>query len=316
LKKQRQANHAVSRKTKTMKLQATIFTFLLLMFWVNANAQSNFNRNQSNIVLWGSAGYNNLPNNADGVNALGGVGASVGLGYEWHRNSFILQVGGEFYRHSSLLALDDFDRTFRLLDKEELLNGREEWYNETFYYSENRDKYTLSYVNIPLMLGFQKNRFYFLAGAKFGFSLQAQSQTTTTLRNTGKYDYSIDEIENIPGRFFSREETGRLHDLSFGFNTTASAEMGFYFGSRENNSRTKYRLALFADYGLLNINPHKSKEEILLYDPMNFQRPELNSFVKSSVFSDKTLNTFYTGLKLTVVFGLRQRAECRWLLCE
>jgi hypothetical protein len=228
----------------------------------------------------------------------------------------MLQTGGEFYLHNSRLVMDDFYSPFRVFDREEYLStGIEEWYWETFYDYDNRDRYTISYLNVPLMLGFQNKKYYFLAGAKVGFDLQTKSQTTAILRNTGLYDYSIEEIENIPGRFFTRQERGRVHDLRLGFNTTASAEMGFYLGDQSSSSNVRYRLALFADYGLMNINTHKPKEDIMLYAPDFFYRPELNSFVKSYFFEGRKMNTFYVGLKFTVVFGIRERQNCLWSLC-
>ena len=295
------------KKTNILK---TLFLFVLLALAVHVHAQSSGNRH--NIVLWGSAGYSNLLNDAVAVRSSGGIGAAIGVGYEWHRNRFMLQTGAEFNLHNSKLALDDFIAYFDMLDSD---NPREE-YIGIFEYSGSMDKYTMSYVNVPLMLGFQWERFYFLAGAKAGFNIQATSQVTTTLETAGLYFDAIEPFRNIPGRFYTREVEENPNSLKLGLNTVASAELGFYLGDRATKNKTRYRLAVFCDYGLMNIDLNKPKENLLLIEPYISHQPVMNSFVKSDIFRNSHLNTFYAGVKFTVVFGLRERQNCLWILCD
>ena len=287
-----------------------IIVFVLLFSAANTEAQINRNRNQNNIVLWGSTGYNNLPNDVASVRAPGGIGAAVGIGYEWHRNrSFILQTGVEFYWHNSRLAIDDFTQTFWMTyTPDESFEGR-------FRYWDVRDRHTISYLNLPLMLGFQRQRFYFLAGMKFGFNLQAQSRTTYMLKTTGRFEDGIGWMENIPGRFYTREIRENPNSLTLGFNPVASLEFGFYLGEQTRTATTRYRLALFADYGFMNINTQQSIGDLLLFEPHVSRRPVMNSFTTSDFFTNKNLNTFYIGLKFTVLFEIRQRRICLWNMC-
>ena len=281
---------------------------ILLALTVNVYGQSRFTRTHNNIIVWGATGYNNLPNNVDNISAIGGIGVSAGLGYEWHRNRFIFQIGGEFYRHNSVLRMDNFSEDFRMLYNEN------ESFTGNFNFANTRDRIIMHYVNIPLMVGFRQNRFYFLAGGKLGFDLQqGQSQVSSTITATGSFDCGFGPpMQNVPGRFGTWQVREDAHSLNFGMNAAASVEFGFYLDDNVNGA-VRHRLALFADYGLLNLNTFQPKQELLLFVPYVSQRPTINNFVKSTAFSDRHLNSFYIGLRYTVLFRLRERCNCLWI---
>ena len=285
-----------------------IIVSILLASTVSVYGQGR-TRTQNNIIVWGATGFNNLPNDVNNIRAVGGIGASAGLGYEWHRNRFRLQIGAEFYRHNSVLRMDNFTEFYRMFyTVDEAFTGR-------FAFSDTRDRIIINYVNIPLMLGFRQNRFYFLAGGKFGIALSGESRVSSTMHITGLFDDGIDWMDNIPGRFGIWQVAESPSSMDFGLNAAASVELGFYLGNNINNN-IRHRLALFADYGLFNLNTFEPKQELLLFEPNVSHRPTINNFMKTTAFSsDRHLNTFYIGLRYTIVFGIRHRFPCLWNMC-
>ena len=274
---------------------------LALLAPVGALAQ-----NKNNISVWGMGGYSALFATDSHLHAAGKFGGGLGVGYEFHHKRFMFQTGAEFNYHASGLKLDDF--TF---DKEGLLDTEGEGYTGHYRFSQSVDHYQYGYVNIPFLLGMRMGKTYFLAGAKVGLNVLASSTVESAITASATYDRFIEDFENMPNHNLGTTFREDDYAIGLGLNCAVSAEVGLYLGSAEKQKKNapQYRLALFADYGVLDINTARTVENLVLESmTANNYQPYLNNFMKSH---DMGVNAFCVGLKFTVSFGIEGRRDCR-----
>ena len=278
------------------------------------SAQINRNRHNHNIALWGAGGYSNIFQNSDEINSRGRFAYGFGIGYEFHRRSFILQTGVEFQDLRGNLQLNN--RTHVIPN---LIDDEGHIFDGNFHFLDNNDRYSLGYLNIPLMLGFQWQRFYFLVGGKVGLNLFGRSNTESLMNPTRSYHMLIPgEIGNMPSQGLYPRTVNFSSDVAMGLNYMVSAEVGRVFRPNpERNSRFTYRLAIFADYGLANIHSNPRSEYWVLHTaPEPVFSPVLNSLVHTSLLENKALSTLFVGVRFTVLFQLPERRICLWNLCN
>lgn len=282
--------------------------FILLFVIVSLNTFNVFSQSRHNVALWGSGGYNTFLTPSSTVFTKGSIGGDIGVGYELHYKRFLLQTGAEFGYYGARLGMDDFDSELQLKDTE----GEE--YKGHFYFSENTDKYTYGNVNIPLMAGLQTGKFYFMLGGKFSLNVMGTSKVENTLTSTGEYLRFIEHFANMANHDFLTMEQRYEYPINFNINVSASAEIGMYLGSAYRiDGKPKYRIALYGDYGLLDIH-NKSKKADLILNKRDgrYYFPGLNSYMLANPTVNKPVNTLYVGLKFTVIFQTSPK-DC---MCE
>ncbi|MCL2597077.1 MAG: hypothetical protein FWD66_05340 [Paludibacter sp.] len=298
-----------------MKKNFIIFCFISLCTCVSAQTSGWFS-------FWGEAGYSRLNNNIVNVDTLPkvysiqGFGLGLGIGYEFHYKKFIATFGLEGNYWNMNTVVDNFQLQTRMIDTE----GWE--YTGIFDLKNNTDRYQMAYMNIPLMFGFHlPKKWYFLVGAKYGLNIWGQSTTgdkKTTVTSSGRYDQFIDDFKNMENHEFWKYNRIYTTDISFENNLAASLEIGKYLYI-SNTFAT--RLAVFADYGFLNIHKDRVEGSIYINDPMNFGfenppgvfNPRYNALLLSGRAYKQTFTPFFIGLKLTLLFKLHESSDC---MCE
>ncbi|MDR0811534.1 MAG: hypothetical protein LBN23_04590 [Paludibacter sp.] len=252
-------------------------------------------------------GYSSFLSDAKGVVAKGNSGGGLGAGYEFNYNAFVLQCGVEFTYLNADLQMDNFTISRDMLDTEG------ELYIGNYDFQNNSDHYRFANVNIPLMLGVNLGRFYFLAGGKLGFNISAQNSTEATVVSTGTYPQFEDDLHDMPDHYFySKKETAdfqaSLASSTKNINAYLSGEAGVNFKA-SSKSAVKFRLAVFADYGLLNLRDNNINESATL--DKNSYSPYLNSFMRSETMRGSFTNNLFAGLRFTVLFGFKEKPDCR-----
>ena len=167
----------------------------------SAQAQNRNNKKKANdsmiarysthyITVWGGGGYsgllNNYPTATGGLNGLpinpnkyfgtfdskfvGGGGGMIGFGYEWQYKRFILDVGPEFRAFSSsdkILLDSPYNVDYIYTD----VLGSWPMTNHYQFEKNYRENNVVGQIMLPVMLGAKFEYWYFLAGAKVGYTL-------------------------------------------------------------------------------------------------------------------------------------------------
>lgn len=301
---------------KFQKIHKLLFALCLIVsFQFSIHAQT-----MHNIYLSAAGGHSSFSlKDAPGFTASGSWGGGFEAGYELNVRAFILQFGAECTYLNAGLGLKDFTQQIDLMDDDNPSGS----YTGNYAFSGNSDRYRFANLNIPLMVGFRVRRFYLLAGGKVGFNLFARNTTTTTVLSTGTYPDFIDDFENMPNHSFGEmKETGEFAGR-FPGNAYLSGEVGFYLNESYSASKTKYRVAasgskirfrvaVFADYGLMNLRVNKINESLTLKreDVASPYRPYLNGFIRSENMRGTLINNLFVGVRFTVLFGLEKEPGC------
>jgi len=314
------------------------YLFYFIIFFTTSLAAQNDNAVHS-FNIWGQGGYSYLNlKNSEVVANLGGLGGIFGLGYGYKNNHFILEIGLEFDYKSSKLQYNDFRmQVGKFIDEntgQEIPLGTkitssmhpivEGGFIHTDYNPESRfvmlynftdlqDFYKICYINMPLRIGGTFNAFYFLVGPKIGLNALSYAETSGKHSSTGYFPQDIGYLEDMPQHSFVKDKVGSDNtrfDRKLNFNLVVSAELGINL-IFSNTSLQEMRFAVFADYGLLNINSknytaNTNTNSDFIYIPATNQvgiDPNIiryNSLITSNI--KPPVNPFIVGVKVTMLF--------------
>lgn len=291
------------------------------------------------------AGYGGLQmTKMDMLNKSLGMGAGLGFVYQMHYKAFLFQTGLEAdgYLNQQTLKFPAAPVTFVAPDRAEASVNH---YYEFNPYTETQ---LYSFVNVPIMLGAQANRFYFLVGAKLGVNPFSASRISATM-NTWLNDANIAAPQiaytstqrNMP---FKKVSTYNL------FNCTLSGEIGLCLDkkvkaapakgkSKKNQKPAKATfagpnhcyLSIFGDYGVLD-NHHYTPNQVAYLDNgtevaegglIDFSQvknvgvadaAELNTVTPHTVtgaapYKNSAIHNWMVGLKFTYVYDITKKTD-------
>lgn len=316
-----------------------IYLFALLTAVVSVQAQED-TRPTHYIGLDAGVGYSHLffgdiwrPYRSV-AKPLSGWGVNGSLFYEVDYRHFLFHtgLGVEFLSGRNQLPIGDYTATVQ------------EYPSMAYHYSflqfTEHTRYAVAHV--PIMVGGQWDKMYFLVGAKLGFypfggttKMQSQVQTWAT------DDDIIDPLYNLPThdmRTFQIYGTEQSVKYPM-FNAMLSAEIGLnldkrawasekerkrmdraqrYRNLRKKKSlreRTHVRLALFADYGISDLHTYQanpvseggnSTGGIVAFNSLTDLQPY--SMLGYSEHQDVPLHNFLLGVKVTLRFEMPKKA--------
>lgn len=261
--------------------------------------------------LWG-AGTLNQGNTLQQL--TGGGGAGIDLLYSMEYGKFRFETGVDFrFLNSTSNYGFQASRTE--------LNSNAQY---SYLFDDLKETRNIMQIGVPIMFGAQFSSFYFLAGAKIGYSLwssYSQSGTYDILINDralvdGLYGAGIHELNgetNIPIRFAQPE-------------VSVAAEIGLdldkwmqlppkQLSAKEKKKAKKiepgqrlpfgrehvhYRVALFAEYGVLNTNATPAAKPAVFNGDLYVQKT--NTMLAMN--GNTTLNNLFVGAKFTIQFEI------------
>ena len=291
------------------------------------------------ITVWGGGGYsgllNNYPTATGGMNGfplnpnkyngsfdskfVGGGGGIIGFGYEWQYKRFILDVGPEFRIFSSLdkIQLDSpYDVDYNYVD----ILGTWPMTNHYQFEKNYRENNVVGQIMLPVMAGAKFEYWYFLAGAKVGYSLFNMWHQRGDLTRSVTDRMAVEDWYDLYSHNYSTEpyhqrssDAGKVSN-KFGLDVTVSAEVGVniedFLSSKWNADNNKrrfpyhFRVAAFADYGVLNLN---------VMDPTNPQAlvaanetTVTTNSLHASEWATSPLNSLLVGVKGTFLLQLNK----------
>ncbi len=258
----------------------------------------------------------------------GGYGLGIGLCYDLQVRYFKMQLGIGIRYQNVTNSINDstfFDSN--------VVDARGYPYLLRYDFRNRQDKAWNLHAQVPMLFGFGMRHFYFLTGLKFNYTMSVGATSVYTVGETTatypQYLGNFVEMDNHGLRRNVPVERKGEH-LHLKMDVLASFEIGAEWGkeisylskyeprwrlSSEGSQRHEWRMriALFADYGLLNIMPNTEKD--FLYIPTaykwDFPEYEANHVFSTKESISRSLHNLYAGIKLTILVGSFIQHDCR-----
>lgn len=270
------------------------------------------------ISIDGAMAYSSLFNTSDTLKSGMGVSPYLGVGYRLLYSNFLFAAGIEAHYLYNAYSTSGAKRSINMLDTE----------GDPFRLhvdaTDGNDWVHAVNLNIPLLLGMEYRRFYFLAGPKFSLNVGNEMQTKATVVTSATYDQYIGTFENMPNHMLDTYpvESKNLSadwDLDIITHLEVGMRLGdvsFETGADVPQPKQRFYIALFADYGLLNLNRAEAKYSRLDYEQVAGQplRIFLTPALMSKEYSGVRVNQWSVGVKATVLLELPKRRDC--VMCE
>ncbi|MCL2329585.1 MAG: OmpA family protein [Bacteroidetes bacterium] len=329
----------------------------LLLITSSAFAQSNLTRHY--LGGWLFTGYSAMFHDIDNTSVIGGGGVGIGGGYQLRKGAFLFKTGVEFEFINSATNVTGLDGQVLILDTEGD-EGMFHYQFHKFRDKQNYGIVNLPILFGAQFPAFGTN-LYFLAGGKVGAAVLGTYGSSGSMKTWGVYHRFIGENNdgvfiNMPNHYFHEKHKFRGNsgssDLGFSgiLNAMASLEVGIELnpyiftkakqetekqvdraaarGARGARPQPEFkreeprvRVALFADYGLMNINNNPLKGGDILIRPSVGQEhqwfapngvikknlPTENLLATTNAFQNgkpKSVNPFIIGIKGTILFDV------------
>ena len=245
------------------------------------------------------------------ISSVGGASATIGLGYRYENNGYLIQVGPEIGYRYSLLRESDFSDRLTMRDTE--------WEKMQMYFdfSSIREHHRQVQADMALLVGYEtKYRLYFLGGPRLGYVFYQPTVVSSVVTTRGRYDefIGIDGdglFENMPDHFFDTQRRSFAARYQPAAKMSVSLEAGYRIPLNTHNlySRFSLAVALFADYDMLFLgdNPTYLNPSAYPYQPSsdNFY-PYAAPFLFRGIESP-FVGSILCGVKLTFLFSSSTR---------
>lgn len=260
------------------------------------------------VTLYGQVGYSALLDNTKSMHPFSGVAPTIGLGYHFYTNHFVmdLSVGAEYAYHTA--KSDQAVMTVKMRDTEgELFD-----LNATI--ADGRDLCHSMNVNIPMLFGLEYGRVMVMLGPMTGVNVWGRTSTTASVSTTATYSDLSEDLYDMPNHQLSnnRRVSSDPYGLSWNINVALHAELGLRLGKmtrRTTGTHNRFYLGVYAEYGFLNIHRNVVEGENVGYreavDGVEFY--VLPSMV-SSQMNGANVNPLTAGIKMTCLLETPQRA--------
>ena len=265
-----------------------------------------------------------LPGESNLKSSLGGAG-SVGFVYDLQAGHFLFDLGVGCTYGQTIFNVPQWSHTFS-----DQTDSEGDMFDYVCQVNKRTDAYSNLAIKVPVLLGGQWGRFYVLAGVKFGFNALTKADMTASLSAYGQYFqyvngqkvYMFDRFFDEPpytDEFFANRELVRSTKTSFNINLDASVEIGARLGFMTDHtgfdvpkSKVQYRLAVFADYGVLDLHKAQNNNSVDI-NSQNVGGSEealLMHDILSTANVASIINNLLVGIKFTVLFELPKAKGC------
>ena len=258
--------------------------------------------------LWG-AGTLNRSNALQQLKGGGGVG--LNLTYNLEYEHFLFETGLDF-RFLNSTSTYGFTAT-----RSDLAYGA----RYDYLFDNLKESRNMMQIGVPVMFGAQFSRYYFLLGAKIYYSLW------NSYSQSGRYDITVTDpmylepygmgILELNGQTnqkiqFKQPDVSLAAEFGIDLDEWLQAQPSNDKDAKKRRQQVKagqrlpfgrehihYRVALFAEYGVLNINGTPAAKPVEFADN---QVPVQRSNTMLAMNGDSKLNPLFVGAKFTVQF--------------
>ena len=148
------------------------------------------------ISLHGDLGYSALLHTIAGQPPAAGLNANIGADYRLYHNNFLFSIGIEGMYDLNANRLDEHDEVLLMRDTEGDI------FNMHVHVDKSRDLAHMVNLNIPLLVGGEWGRFYFLVGPKVSLNLYGSTSSVAQITTYGEYDRYYDDFYDMPNHQF------------------------------------------------------------------------------------------------------------------
>lgn len=317
----------------------------------NAHVAAYMSRDISHrLGVWGQIGYSSIfpggfeydATSNKGFNAAskGWVGGGAGFGYQLRYKSFLFTTGAEFEMYNSQTSIYGDDKKNPLVSRTFGMKPYEDDMTYTYNFADMTDMWRAGYVQLPLLFGaeFAQKQAYFMVGPKVGINVIGSSAVKSSLTTEINDKMAIDAYQDIYSHALVSDYAfeGDKQKLKFGLNLAVAAEIGLNLdrymqpkpakgkkltAGQELLKKMHTYVALFAEYGVLNVQPQLAKMYATYPEcdmPANLYKIVSNGLhpvdaleavpaLETSGCSSYKANPFLVGAKLTVMFDLPRK---------
>jgi len=298
-----------------------LFRMIAMLFFLGITIVQAEAQKKQYLNISGGAGYSSLDHGIPKTKISGGIGYTLGVGYEVHLDQFMFLTGVEFNFLNSKTSLTDYQENYDFLYP--YIPDHYITYNYAF--DNYEEKNSFGYLNIPLQAGMRFGRYYALTGVRFGFNITGNYKTMAQLQTTATDPMFVDDMSDMPNHYLESAYYVKKGDLDLGLNIASGMEFGvvldewldkrFMQIKNRRNTSLSYRTGIFVDYGMVNINKATTDKPILsvpedislaVTDPGagNSVNIGINSLNSSVLAEGKSFGTLFVGAKLTVLFDV------------
>lgn len=320
-----------------MKWQYRIILAIMLGFTQTAGAFTRLSPEQRHFISFdGALGYASLTNNSQDLKPGSGMATNIGVGYRFFYNNFLLSTGVEGYYLLNTQSMYDVkaQSSFNIYPFPSPMEKTPLAVTLHLNATDGSDICHSINLNIPILLGMEYKRFYFLVGPKFSFNLWGQAKTKATVTATGDFSSQFimpeEMVNDITSRNFGPRYVESGGPIKWDWDVIAHIEIGgrfvrkafFQSGSDVPKLRQRYYLAFYFDYGIKNIHTDEKNSmgprlkskwdevDLTTVDPNTVEPYTLTPAVMSNELGSAMIHQLSFGIKATVLLELPQKKEC------
>lgn len=262
-------------------------------------------------VVEGSLGYASLTNSSSSLRSGNGAAANLGIGYRVYHNHFLFSTGLQGYYLYNVHSMQDVSCEFDEVDNEG------DAYHMVVDASNGTDVCNAVSLNLPVLFGAEYRRFYFLMGPTLSYNLWGNATASASLSEKAQYVEFEGVVENMTGRFENQTVT-QTERIEWNIDLMAHFEIGmrlgdlsFQTGADVPKPKQRYYIAVYVDYGLLNLRSAQSLGSRLWYEGTGFDKTyHLTPAVMSTELRQAEIHQYSVGIKATVLLELPRRRPC------
>ena len=260
-----------------------------------------------------SGGYSNMVTYDKIDLPIGLAGGTFGFGYEMHgRNpNFWWSVMGEAEYLTSSLTINNEAGDRWIHDNENYL--------AIMHYDINHwnDFQQYFFLSLPVMVGYRMPGFYVGGGVKFMYCTYGHATNTLNYTTSATYDRYCDDFVDMPNHYYTNYTSTGSSKLNFNkFNAAICFEIGTTVLDRTYdvvkpknkkmhtyNPRLMMKLGFYAEYGFLNLNSGTGNASLVTIRNDEAHTLDVAPLFVSSAMTNRTVNPFYAGIKLTILYN-------------
>lgn len=295
-----------------MKKIVFIVCLALLSMWVNAHTRLT-PETYHFVSLHADAGYSALLHNIQGHAPSAGMNTNLGIDYRLYHNVFLFSVGVEGMYELNANRMEDHDEAIPMMDTEGDI------FQMHLHVDKARDLSHMVNLNIPLLMGGEWGRFYFMIGPKFSINMYGATTSSAKVTTYGEYERYYDDFYDMPNHQFitGMPVKSDMLKMKWNFNILAHIEIGGRIGHmfkhkqfRLNPDKVRMYLAGYVDFGVLNLITGKGGAPVFGYEETDhgvqfYSQPLL----LSNLTDGATFRNLNIGIKYTIAFEGKKRQK-------